>query len=311
MPADTRALPYLVLVGVQVAFASLPIASKLLFIAHPEGQFRGQHLSPVVLVWFRCVFTLLAFAWIPFVFRSGFRANRLNAKELWTVLWTSFLGIFLNQVFFLHGVRWTSANHTTLLVATIPLFTFVLAVLLKRETFHLRHALGVGLACVGVASMNMGGGDIASFWGDFLIVCNSICFSLYLVNIKGVIMKHGSWVPLFWSFVFVSIFSSLYLGLGHPELHHEIGWAFSDPKQGLNILYIVLVVTVFTYGGNAFALSKVKSSVVSGFIYLQPPMCAFFAYVFLKEKLQWQWLVAFFCIAWGIRIITKPTTRLQ
>lgn len=77
------------------------------------------------------------------------RAEPLSPGDRRSVLLYGVLGVSLNQVLFILGLSLTNAINATILMATIPVFTLGVAVLMKRERLTLSAASGVVLAGTG------------------------------------------------------------------------------------------------------------------------------------------------------------------
>jgi len=61
----------------------------------------------------------------------------------------------------------------------------------------------------------------------------------------------------------------------------EIVWSSFTPKVWWSLVFVVVGVTMGTYLLNIYGLSKLNSSVVGVYIYLQPILATFFAWLLL------------------------------
>ena len=239
----------------QVAFASLAVVGKITLAAVP-----WQSLVLLRTLGATAVFAVFAVArgerWLP------------PPGERLAMLRLGLLGVFANQCLFLAGLQRTSAVNAAVLMATIPLFTVLFAVLTGREPFRPRFAAGLAVAMGGLALVlrperaALGGDHLV---GDALVVCNCAVYGVYLALARDAVVRHGGTSVVRWAFQSALPFA-LVLGLG-PTLTAAPTW--SRPVVGA-VAYILLVPTAFTYAANALALGRVPASVVSVFVYLQP-----------------------------------------
>lgn len=276
------------LFAVQVAFASLSVA----------GRVALTELPPLALALLRLAGASLVF--VPLYLVSGRR--NVPWRDVLGIAGCAALGIFGNQALFLSGLRYTTATHATLLVATIPIFAAVAAVVLGRERFRARTGLGVLVAFLGIAFLvgteGLAAGPEAVL-GDLLVLGNSVVYALYLVLVREYAAKYGSAAVVAWGFAAGTLYA---LPFGGPDL------AATLPSLGagtwLLLLYIVLVPTVFTYLTNAWALRHASSSNVAVWIYAQPTVAAALAWWILDETPTVRLGVATLLVFAGIAIVT-------
>lgn len=249
-------LVHLALVLVQVLFATLAIGGRIVLRELPPGALA------LVRVGGATGFLLLANALGP----ARWVADRRDLARL-AVL--GLLGITANQGLFLFGLRHTTAVNATILVATIPVFTVLGSVLLRREP---PSALKLaGIAAAGAGTVYLIGPDRLTFGaaaavGNLLIVLGMVAYSVYLLQAKAVLKRYS---PLTVS-CYVMGFGTL--GMLPVGLH---GIARADlsaisPAVWWLTGYIVLFPTVAAYFLNIWALERASSNLVAVYIYLQP-----------------------------------------
>lgn len=197
----------------------------------------------------------------------------LPPRALWgRALTLGALGVFVNQACFLAGLRRTSAIHATVLIATIPLFTAIFAVLTGRERFRPRLAQGIALSTLGlVAVVRPDAAALASgsLVGDALVVVNCAAYGMYLALARDLVVAHGGAAVVRWAFFGGAM---LALPVGLPSLVHTL--TVIPPRAAGALGYVVLVPTAFAYAANAWCLGRMPASMVSVFIYLQPLLAA-------------------------------------
>ncbi|AKF08422.1 Permease of the drug/metabolite transporter (DMT) superfamily [Sandaracinus amylolyticus] len=279
------------LVGVQIAFASLSVAGKVVV----------RTLDPSALALIRLAGGALVFGVLALARRER-DAAPVPLRDVLAIAGCASLGIFGNQVLFLHGLRLTSAVNATVLVATIPIFTVLVAILLRREAARANALLGVLVAFAGVVWL-VGGPriDADGALGDLLVVGNSIGYAFYLVLVRDLARRHGSIRVVAIGFAAGAL---LALPLGVPALVAQA------PSIAVEtwwlVLYVVLVPTVFTYLANAWALRFASSSVVAIYVYVQPLFAAWLAWTFLDESPSPRVLVTGLAVFAGIWLVTRP-----
>jgi len=213
------------------------------------------------------------------------------------------LGVALNQLLFIKGLSLSTVINANLLGTMIPVFTLAGGVILGRESFSGRVALGLVVAAAGAAYLiNPFGADFSqsSTAGNLLLVANALFYGLYLALSQDAIRRFGALTVITWMFVMANVVT---LPVGIYSLK-DVRLAAVEPHVWLALLYIVVVPTVLTYYLNAWALGRVEPSVVAVYIYLQPLIALALAPLLLGERPGPRTLVAAALIFAGVGVVT-------
>ncbi len=279
------------LVAVQTLFGLLPVAGKLAFEAFHPLALGGIRVAVAA-----------AILWVV----QAFVAKRTVdlSKDGAQVAMLAFFGVVLNQTLFVVGLEKTSAINATIIITTIPVVTYALAVLLRRESWGPVRAVGMALALAGVVYLiGMSGYQFGwdSALGDLLIFLNCFSFSLYLVLSKPLAARVNPLNLIAWQFIMAAV---VMVPLGvWAGLVDQVQTAGSF--EWWMVAYIILGPTVATYVLNATALRRVSSSTVAVFIYIQPMFTTVFAWWLLDEPLTWRLLPAALLVFVGVGIVSR------
>ena len=149
---DERTL-LVTLVLVQVAFGGLAVASK----------FALPFVPPLALAFCRLASAAVVLVALE---RIAVRSKMPPMRDVAKFALFALLGVVLNQGLFLTGLKYTTATNAVLLIATIPAFTLLLAVLFGHEKARPVKLAGLALSFGGVAVLVFGKG--ARFGGNDL-----------------------------------------------------------------------------------------------------------------------------------------------
>lgn len=296
---DRGWLTHAALLLVQIAFASQAVEAKVAMMPRSIG---GEEIFPAALAMVRMIggalfFQIVARARGPQKFPLG-RGDHARLFGL------ALLGIALNQVFFLFGLRWSTPFSVSLMGATIPVFTAVLAVLFRKESFVWRTALGLVLASTGVVSLTgVGAGSGRLDVGIVLVTLNSLSYAAYVVLSRDVVLRLGALRVVAWVFTYGAImFAPWGVGATIVELGRLTprGWGY--------LAYIVAVPTIVAYLLNAWALGRSRATVVTIYIVLQPLLAALLARVQLGHAIAPRAVVSGLLIVAGLAVVAfrKP-----
>jgi len=289
---------YVSLLVVQLLFGLFPVAVKKVGDLHPlyilAVRVTGAALCLLVL------HALLARNKVPV------------RKEFPQLALLTLLGVVLNMGLFLVGLRETEPLDAVLVITTIPVFTYALAVMLKRETLGPRRALGIALAMAGAVYLVYGAYQAQDAahpnraLGDLLILANALCFAGFLVLGKPMMDKYDPLSVTTWMFVFGAVVA-LPLGLltGLP------GQLRLLPSESLLWLaFIIIGPSVLTYLLNARALRHVHASTVAAFTYVQPIFAAIAAYFLLGHAVQARILPAAALVFAGLWLVARKEPKI-
>jgi drug/metabolite transporter (DMT)-like permease len=218
------------------------------------------------------------------------------------------LGVVLNMGLFLVGLQYTTAVNAVLVITTIPVFTYALAVALGKEQLGPRRALGIGIALAGVLYLigSSYQASARSALGDFLVLLNCMCYASFLVLARPMTQKYDAlslttWMVVIGAVVFLPV--GLWFGLrGQLAMasHESLAW----------MLYIILGATVLTYTLNTRVLRHVQASTVAIFTYIQPIFTALAAYVVLGASLDWKVLPAAALVFAGVWLVARREPKI-
>lgn len=286
--------PHVALIAVQAMFGTWPIAGKIVL----------RYLAPTGLVAFRVGGAAIALAALS----SLLRTKRIESRKDYAQLALfSLIGVVLNQLLFVTGLKLTTVINATLLGSTIPVFTLLVSVVWGKERLTGRKLAGIGLAAAGVAYLvNAGDADLStnSLLGDGLLLLNSLCYGAYLALSRDLVRKYGPLTVVTWVFVIGNLVT-LPLALWQVPVASvtsmpSIGW--------LCVAYVILFPTVGAYFLNGWALARVDPSMVAVYIYIQPLFAFALAPLILQESWNSRAWVAMALIFAGVFIASRNRT---
>jgi drug/metabolite transporter (DMT)-like permease len=285
MPTSRRRVAA-VLVVTQLCFATLSVVGKIVL-----REMSGQGL----------VLVRVAVAAIVFYALHRLTTNeRIRSRGDYARLALySVLGVSLNQLLFLVGLRSTTATAAQILLLAGPAITLFAGILLGRERSTVLKWLGIALASAG-ALLLIGVMPPGGRVGNLLVLANVTCYAIYLVLARDIARSYKPLTVITWIFVFGAI---ALLPVGLAPAMRELPDLSVQAKLG--VVWIIVFPTLVAYYLNVWALGKAESSFVSTFLYLQPLITAFLAYSILGERLTVLMLPAAVLIFGGVAITIR------
>ena len=219
----------------------------------------------------------------------------------------SFLGVSVNQIFFITGLSLSTAINAAILMTTIPVLTLVFAIMAGRESAGPRKIVGCSVALAG-ALVLVGAGrfDWRSdlFLGDVLLMTNAACYSLYLVLSRDLLQKYSAATFIRVTFLMgtapVLVFAAVPVA--------RMNFARVTPVAWLCLAAVIVFASVLAYVLNAWALARTHASRVAVFVTLQPVVATAFAILWLGEMPTIKTGVSAALIFAGL-VISRPPVR--
>lgn len=234
--------------------------------------------------------------------------NKEMFKKIFIV---SFLGFFINQVFFMVGLTKTEAINAAIINNTIPIFTALMAIVFGLELFNFRKITGItiGFALVIYLAIAKKGGGVGSInLGDIYIFINVISLSLSFIYVKKVINKETPHELLSGGMILLGGVMISFLCLS--EVPAAFMYTFNSPRTMWLMFFEVILSTAVVYWLNFKALQVLDSSIMTVFIFLQPILTAGFEYFLLDKSPSMTNVIIFMGIILSGYLVIKQPKKL-
>lgn len=244
------------------------------------------------------------FFWLTSIFVKQQRIEKGDYKK---IALAAFFGVCLNMLTFFKGLSYTTPISASAIMVTAPIMVLIFSSLIIKEKTPFLRILGVIIGLIGAILLIIYGNPSSIdgsnvILGNFLVFVNAASYGLYLVLVKKLIHKYNPIIFVRWLYLFGFI---MVLPFGFQELS-EASWSFMSTSIYLKIGYVVLFSTCITYLCNLYALTKLKPTTVSVFIYLQPVLATMFALFRESDSLNVVKVASTLLIFFGVFLVTKP-----
>lgn len=200
----------------------------------------------------------------------------------------AFWGVFVLVLGMNYGLIWAPGIVASVISATPPLFTVLLAAYFFKERIQPLHIVSIILAVAGCALL---GGDLSDnvniesykLWiGSIIVVVPQFAWAMYSIIGKKVSAKYDWRLTCRDSFML----GSAMLLPGALLESAFYGFGVWQTKTLAVLIYLVLMNSVITYALWNSALKIVPVTTAAFLIYLQPVSGAIISYVLFEEKLN-------------------------
>jgi drug/metabolite transporter (DMT)-like permease len=238
------------------------------------------------------------------------KAKKIEKSDYKNIFFAAFFGVGLNMLTFFKGLSLTTPISASVMMVTSPILVLIFSSILLKEKLITKKIIGVVIGLIGAVILivygnNSDGSASNRVLGNVLVFINAASYGLYLVIVKKLVVKYNPIVFVKWLYLFGLLFVTPF---GLEELV-EVQWHVMPTSIYLKAAFVVLFTTCVTYVFNLFALTKLKPTTVSVFIYLQPVIASIYALIVGSDSLNIIKISATLLIFFGVYLVTKQADK--
>jgi drug/metabolite transporter (DMT)-like permease len=271
--------------------------------AFPLIKIGLEELSPVNLTIMRllvaCIVFLILLPTIPNKF------SKLHKKDILPIFLLGFTGIVIYHLGLNYGEQDISPSAASLIIATIPIFVVVLAVIFLKEKITLKIVLGIILSLVGVVIISIIGKpdiliEINYVSGAFAVLIGAIVGAGYTVAGKKMLSRYSALSLTVYAFLFGSLGLIPFIS---NSLFEEVvamsvtGWSV--------VIFLGIFSTVISYVLWYVALEIKSASKISVYLYFIPVLSTIISFILFQDKITWLFIFGGALVILGLYIVNK------
>ena len=261
----------------------------------------GGHIKPFGFILIRVLCGGILF-WL---FGLATPTKKIDPKDFPKLVAAAFFGVALNMLAFFKGLEYTTPINGAVIMITTPIIVLILSAILLKEPIKKITVFGITLGLSGALILSLYGESSENganiLLGNFLVFVNASSYSYYLILIKKLTAKYHPYDFIKWLFFFGAL---MVLPFGFHEVA-AVQWATLPTYIWFSVGFVVVFATFGTYLLNPLALSRLKATTVSTFIYLQPIFAGLFAISMGSDRLDLVKVIAAILIFIGVYLVSK------
>lgn len=232
--------------------------------------------------------------------------EKIDKKDYIRIFAASMLGFLTCQVTFLVGIPHITPMDCSILTAMSPIYTMGIAALVIKEPITIQKAGGVAISFAGIIYLIVsrvtapGGVSESSPFGIFMIILNSLSFSMYLGIFKPLISKYSAVTFMKWIFLFSACVSTPLSLKGLIAVE----WSAIPSIQYAELAYLIICATFVTYFLIPVSQKRIRPTLVSMYSYIQPIIAIVISIVLGMDELTWQKIFAACMVFGGVIIVS-------
>ncbi len=240
--------------------------------------------------------------WISSLF---IKAEKIEKKDWKSLVLAAILGASINMLSFFKGLELSTPINSSILVTITPIIVVIFSGIFLKERIHITKVMGIAMGLVGAIGLVIYGKEIRVDapnipLGNTLFIVNATAYGLYLIVIKKIMEKYQPITVLKWVFTIAFIVNIPITYTSFSQINWEM-----PPSIMASVIFVILGTTYMTYLFNGFALTKLKASTVSAFVYVQPLIGIIVAILSGQDQLNFTKVAAGTLVLSGVYFASK------
>ena len=233
--------------------------------------------------------------------------EKVERKDYIRIFAASMLGFLTCQITFLVGIPHITPMDCSVLTAMAPIYTMAVAAIAIKEPITFKKSLGVVISFAGIIYLIVsrvstpGGVAESTSFGIFMIILNSLSFSMYLGIFKPLIAKYSAVTFMKWIFLFSAVVAT---PLSLKGLIN-VDWSGIPSKQYAELAYLIVCATFVTYFLIPLAQKRIRPTLISMYSYVQPIIAIAVSIAIGMDTLTWQKSLATALVFAGLIIVSR------
>ncbi|MGB5691707.1 MAG: DMT family transporter [Flavobacteriaceae bacterium] len=232
--------------------------------------------------------------------------EKVERSDWGRFLLCAIFGMVINMLAFFKGLQLSTPINSAVLVTTTPIIVVLLSIFLIKEKVRFYRGVGIVLGLIGAIILVLYGHEIRDDapdikFGNILFLVNATSFALYLILAKKLVAKYHVITLMKWLFL-IGVIINIPVALTE---FLEVRWLELPLEAALTMVFVVVGTTFCAYLFNVFALTQLKASTVSSFIYLQPVIGILFAVLTGKDQLTVLKVGAACLVLLGVYLVSR------
>ncbi len=240
-----------------------------------------------------------------------FKSKPIEKRDRLTIIKCGLFGMSINIAAFIAGLDYSTPVNSSILIIISPIFVVILSFFIFKNKINFSKIIGIFLGFIGALILILNADSNSSIGrniplGNFLFIINSISYAYYLIIVKPMAEKYDLITLFKWLFL-VGLVFNFPLGINQFV---SVDWMNLPLKQAvMPMIFVVVCTTILTYSLNGYALSKLSSTEVAVFMYLQPIIGVLFAIFTKSDSLTLSIIFASTLIFLGVYLTSVLKTK--
>ena len=260
-------------------------------------------ISPLGVIYLRLILGIIFIAVVAKKRKRSFAINLPDLKGVFLLALIASFHLWIQVT----GLQYTSAANTGWIIGFAPVFMTILGFLFFKEKINLVQTSGIVIAFAGLLMLISKGDlstlNIISNKGDLMILTSAFTWSVYSLVGKKVTLSFPPIMTILYLFVMMLLiitpFTINYENFNSVLNLSTTGWAA--------IFFLGILCSGLSYVIWAEAMKEMPANKVGAFLYLEPFVTVFAAWMFLAEEITLLMMISGLVIIGGVILVNKKS----
>ncbi len=280
-------------------FLMMMVAIVFWALAFPIIQIGLKKLSFINLTIMRFFVVCITFLILIVLKRNWF--SKIYKKDIPSIFMLGFFGIMVYHFGLNYGEQYMSAGAASLIIATIPIFILILAIVFLKERITFLKFLGIILALLGVIIISVWGKTeeviyIEKVYAAFAVLIAAVVGAFYTIAGKKMLNRYNGLSLTAYAILFGSIVL-IPLSIFNASLVDEV--LNMHAETWFALIFLGVFSTVIGYGIWYIALEIKTASEISVYLYAIPFISTIAGFILIPED-----KITIFFVLGGVFVLT-------
>ena len=284
-------LKYLLIILAVVFWGSSFIATKVAL----------KELSPETIISLRLIIAAVFLFITAILLKKDFSINLKSHSFIFILALIAVFHLMIQVT----GLKYTTASNTGWIIGTAPIFMVILAAIFFREKIGMLKIGGIIIAMFGLLLLigkgNITNVDLIKNKGDLLVFASAFTWGVYSMVNKKISLSYSPMMTILYLFIMMAVIIipfNLNTASVNSVVHLSLnGW--------ISILFLGLFCSGVAYVIWAYSLRDLESAKVGAFLYFEPLVTVFAAWVLLNESITVLMIISGMIITLGVVLVNK------
>lgn len=258
-------------------------------------------ITPVTLIILRLIPAVILLTVVALAAKMDFS---INLKKHSGILLLALIAVFHLWIQ-VTGLKYTTAVNTGWIIGTAPVFMALLGYLFFKEKLRIINILGIAVAFFGlfllVSKGDFSNIELISNKGDIMVLASAFTWSVYSLVNKKITFTYPPLMTILYLFITMAVIL-IPFNLSHETLSSVI---HLSAKGWSAVLFLGLICSGASYVFWAQALKDMDSASVGAFLYFEPFVTIFTAWLILNEQITIAIVLSGLIITSGVILVNK------
>ena len=258
-------------------------------------------LSPLNIIYLRLIFGILTALMIALLRKRNFSLERKDIKGILilSVISTTHLWIQVT------GLQYTSASNTGWIIGIVPVIMAIMGFIFYKEKMNSIQLTGAAIAFIGliilISKGNLSTLNFISNFGDLLVLGSAFTWSVYSFWGRKVTLNYPPSLTILYLFAAMLILLTPF-SISNDFISKLPNLNFTDWSA---IIFLGVFCSGIAYVLWAEAMKEMPANRVGAFLYLEPFVTVFAAWLLLNEEITLLTLLSGVIIIFGVVLVNR------